>query len=88
MMQSQALATLVIIRQEALATHDIAEAQVLGDNRRGFLKTNFVEALSGGVRRDPGAGGPASVSLARARRVPISGTPHCPNHPPDPRGRT
>jgi hypothetical protein len=32
--------------KEALATHDIAEAQMLGDNRRGFLKPNFVEALS------------------------------------------
>jgi hypothetical protein len=31
--------------KEALATHDIAEAQMLGDNRRGFLKPNFVEAL-------------------------------------------
>jgi hypothetical protein len=27
--------------KEALATHDIAEAQVLGDNRRGFLKPSF-----------------------------------------------
>ena len=33
--------------KEALANHDIAEAQVLGDNRRGFLKPRFVEALSG-----------------------------------------
>jgi len=27
--------------KEALAAHDIAEAQVLGDNRRGFLKPSF-----------------------------------------------
>ena len=27
--------------REALATHDIAEAQVPGDNRRGFLKPSF-----------------------------------------------
>jgi hypothetical protein len=32
--------------KETLAAHDIAEAQVLGDNRRGFLKPRFVEALS------------------------------------------
>ena len=31
--------------KEALATHDIAEAQVLGDNRRGFRKPRFAEAL-------------------------------------------
>ena len=31
--------------KEALATRDIAEAQVLGDNRRGFLKPRFAEAL-------------------------------------------
>jgi hypothetical protein len=31
--------------KEALAIHDIAEAQVLGDNRRGFLKPRFAEAL-------------------------------------------
>jgi hypothetical protein len=31
--------------KEALASHDIAEAQVLGDNRRGFLRPRFVEAL-------------------------------------------
>jgi hypothetical protein len=33
----------------ALYNHDIAEAQVLGDNRRGFLRPRFVEALSGEV---------------------------------------
>jgi hypothetical protein len=27
--------------KEALAALDIAEAQVLGDNRRGFLKPSF-----------------------------------------------
>jgi hypothetical protein len=27
--------------KEALAAHDIAEAQVLGDNRRGFLRPAF-----------------------------------------------
>jgi hypothetical protein len=27
--------------KEALAAHDIAEAKVLGDNRRGFLKPAF-----------------------------------------------
>jgi hypothetical protein len=27
--------------REALANHDIAEAQVLGDSRRGFLKPSF-----------------------------------------------
>jgi hypothetical protein len=27
--------------KEALANHDIAEAQVLGDSRRGFLKPSF-----------------------------------------------
>jgi hypothetical protein len=27
--------------REALANHDIAEAQVLGDNRRGFLRPSF-----------------------------------------------
>ena len=27
--------------KEALAAHDIAGAQVLGDNRRGFLKPSF-----------------------------------------------
>jgi hypothetical protein len=32
--------------KEALAAYDIAEAQVLGDDRRGFLKPRFVEALS------------------------------------------
>jgi hypothetical protein len=32
--------------REALANCDIAEAQVLGDNCRGFPKPNFVEALS------------------------------------------
>jgi hypothetical protein len=34
--------------KEALASHDIAEAQVLGDKRRGFLRPRFVEALSVG----------------------------------------
>ena len=34
--------------KEALAAYDIAEAQMLGDNRRGFLKPSFVEALSVG----------------------------------------
>jgi hypothetical protein len=29
--------------REALANHDIAEAQELGDNRRGFLKPSFVD---------------------------------------------
>jgi hypothetical protein len=32
--------------KEALANHDIAEAQMLGDSRRGFLKPRFVETLS------------------------------------------
>jgi hypothetical protein len=32
--------------KEALAANDIAEAQVLGDNRRGFLKPRFAEAPS------------------------------------------
>ena len=32
--------------KEALANHDIAEAQELGDSRRGFLRPRFVEALS------------------------------------------
>jgi len=32
--------------KEALANHDIAEAHELGDNRRGFLRPRFVEALS------------------------------------------
>ena len=31
--------------KEALSIHDIAEAQVLGDNRRGFRKPRFAEAL-------------------------------------------
>jgi hypothetical protein len=29
--------------KDALAAHDIAEAQVFGDRRRGFLKPNFAE---------------------------------------------
>jgi len=32
--------------KEAPANHDIAEAQELGDSRRGFLRPRFVEALS------------------------------------------
>jgi hypothetical protein len=32
--------------KEALANYDIAEAQMLGDNRRGFLRPRFVEALA------------------------------------------
>ena len=31
--------------KEALAAHDIAEAKVLGDKRRGFRKPRFAEAL-------------------------------------------
>ena len=32
--------------KEALANHDIAEAQMLGDSRRGFLRPRFVEVPS------------------------------------------
>jgi hypothetical protein len=34
--------------KEALANHGIVEAQMIGDNRRGFLRPRFVEASSVG----------------------------------------
>jgi hypothetical protein len=59
--------------KEALSIHDIAEAQVLGDNRRGFLKPRFTEALPqpGRTRSFPGVryGHAAPMSQAGRRQA-------------------
>jgi hypothetical protein len=49
--------------KEALANQDIAEAQVLGDNRRGFLTPPLCRGAVGGVTKRSGG-------LAGRRRSP------------------